>query len=490
MAGKDRGKLRKIDAHMGEAQTSCQDKIGSSGISMQCNLQHGIRETPFSGFGLLFRTARQRIVLDKSTLYTVFKSARRQYWTRRRSGHSMIHRRGRETTARTSTTQSLLDQLIAWHQIPGIQYVVVDSDSIRYEYAGGVCDVQYPAAPVTCDTCFLTSSSTKVLTAAAVLKLVEQEKVKLDDPLSKYFKEHPYGDNLHIRHLMNQSSGIPNPMPLTWLHTAEEHCNYSEANALRDALQVNPKLDFQPGHKYAYSNLSYWLLGKVIEQASGKTYREYLHEEILGPLDIDPNQLDCEIPSSTIARGHQPRFSLMTLIFSFLTSREIWEKSVGRWARFRLLYMNGPAYGGIFATAKGGYAKFLQDLLRDKPKLFSKSSTKELCFSEQRDVSGKVLPTTLGWHRGHVLMGVVDDDELTGTGRSTTSPRPPLQHLYFGKPGGGPGYHSNLRIYPKLGIATVFLANTTEVSEGSINALSDLLDKEFLIEANRAITPG
>jgi CubicO group peptidase (beta-lactamase class C family) len=151
-----------------------------------------------------------------------------------------------------------LESLVSSQHIPGIQYVVVDADSVLFKYAAGVCDVK-TKEKVTHDTLFLSSSCTKVVTAAAVLKLMEAGKVNLQDPLNKYCG-HPYGDNLRVQHLLNQSSGIPNPMPLNWLHTAEEHPTYSEPEARETTLKAYPMLTFEPGTKYAYSNLSYWLL--------------------------------------------------------------------------------------------------------------------------------------------------------------------------------------------------------------------------------------
>jgi D-alanyl-D-alanine carboxypeptidase len=350
-----------------------------------------------------------------------------------------------------------LDRLVVNEKVPGIQYVVVDVNSIRMNYAGGVSDAA-TRAKVTETTSFLLSSTTKVLTAAAVFKLVEAGKVHLDDPLSNYFDTHPYGDDLKVRHLLNQSSGVPNPMPLSWLHTREEHSSYLESEVLEAALNANPKLDFEPGEKYAYSNLSYWLLGKVIEKASGMSYCEYMRREVFEPLGISPRELDCEIQDAKeYARGHQSRFTLMTLVFRMLTASKIWDDSVGSWARFQILYMNGPAYGGISGTAMG-YAKFLQDMLRKDSTLFS-GKTKAHFFEDQTDASGNLMPTTLGWHRGNLG-----------------------QHVYYGKAGGGPGYHSNIRLYPKAGIATVYLSNKTEVSESPINAFSDTLDKEILSE--------
>jgi CubicO group peptidase (beta-lactamase class C family) len=348
-----------------------------------------------------------------------------------------------------------LDRLVLKEEFPGIQYIVIDANSIVFNYVGGICDAA-TRDKVTEATSFLSSSTTKVLTAAAVLKLVEAGKVSLDDPLSKYCDKHPYGDEINVRHLLNQSSGIPNPMPLNWLHTNHEHGSFSESEALAATLDANPKLDFTPGEKYSYSNLSYWLLGKVIEKASGMAYSQYMKSKIFNPLGISHEELSCEISDERqYARGHQDRYSLMTLVFWVLASSKLWDKSDGKWARFQILYMNGPAYGGIFGTALG-YSKFLQDMLRQEPRLFS-CATKALFFEDQMDKSGNIMPTTLGWHRGQVG-----------------------EQVYYGKPGGGPGYSSNIRIYPQAGIATVCLSNKTQVSEGPINNFSDMLDAEFL----------
>jgi CubicO group peptidase (beta-lactamase class C family) len=114
--------------------------------------------------------------------------------------------------------RTYLDGLIQKNQIPGIQYVVVDEQSIRFEYIGGRRDIG-ANLPVTEKTTFMASSSTKALTAAAILQLVERGRIGLDKSLSAYYPDHPYGDQVTIRHLLNQTSGIGNPAPVKWLHT-------------------------------------------------------------------------------------------------------------------------------------------------------------------------------------------------------------------------------------------------------------------------------
>ena len=117
--------------------------------------------------------------------------------------------------------------------------------------------------------------------------------------------------------------------------------------------------------------------------------------------------------------------------------------------------MNGAPYGGLIGTARA-FSRFLQDQLRSGSVLFD-DETKKLFYAEQKDSRGRPIETTLGWHRG-MLSGVE----------------------YYGKPGGGPGFQSNMRIYPANGIATVWLANETGVSEGPIRKLTDNLDRHFL----------
>jgi CubicO group peptidase (beta-lactamase class C family) len=349
-----------------------------------------------------------------------------------------------------------LDRLVADRQLTGIQYLVVDGHGVRFAYDGGLRDIG-AKLPVTAETTFMAASSTKVLTAAAVLQLAQQSKVDLDNSLSSYYPNHPYGDQVTVRRLLNQSSGIPNPVPLRWLHTVEEHSTFDEEKALQAALRKSPTLVFTPGEKYAYSNISYWLLGMVIQQASGQRYCDYMRIHVFEPLGIAPSELDCSIPDlARHARGYQRKYSLLGLFIYLMMDRRLLDGSEARRFRLKPVYMDGAAYGGLNGTA-WAFARFLQDQVRDKPVLLD-LTTRALFFSRQKDNRGQELATTLGWHRG----------QLGDT-------------PYYGKPGGGPGYHSNLRVYPTKALATVWLTNETAVEERSINRFGDTLDRSFVV---------
>ncbi len=348
-----------------------------------------------------------------------------------------------------------LSQKLESGKIPGIQYVVVDSTGIKYEFSGGYMDVS-SEHPVTSNTTFMSSSTTKIITAAAILKLANQKKIKLTESLSQYYPSHPYGFNIKIFHLLNQTSGIPNPMPLKWLHLVEDHGGFDEEKELKKILKQHFKLKFDTGTRYSYSNISYWLLGKIIEKVSGISYEEYMRQNILDPLGISKEELGFYISNiDNHACGHLRKFSTLGLLMPLMMDKKFLAKKSGNRIRFKPVYMNGAPYGGLIGTALG-FSKFLQDQLQYDSILFNREM-KRLFYADQTTSQGQTIETTLGWHRG----------ELSDI-------------KYYGKPGGGPGFQSNMRIYPSKDIATVWLANETAASEGPIHKLTDNLDMHFL----------
>jgi CubicO group peptidase (beta-lactamase class C family) len=356
-----------------------------------------------------------------------------------------------------------LDRLITRNRFAGIQYTAVDAMDVRFEYAGGMRNLA-ANEPVLADTTFMASSSTKVITASAILQLVEKGKIRLDDPLTAHYSNHPYGGNVTIRHLLVQTSGIPNPLPLKWLHQVSEHESFDEDRALQETMRRHSKLLFQPGEKYAYSNISYWLLGKVIESASGAAYSEYLRLNIFDLLGIPSTMAGFQIPDMRRhATGYQKKFSPLGLFLYMMVDRRVIRESAKGRISLAPVYMNGPAYGGLICTATG-FAGFLQDLLRPKPRLFA-AETRALFLKAQVTNRGAETGMTLGWRTGR-LENVV----------------------YYGKPGGGPGFRSNVRLYPANGIGVAWLINETGVSEREINQLSDSVDRYWLADRARSQT--
>lgn len=351
---------------------------------------------------------------------------------------------------RDAHVDDLLQRLVDRGEVPGVVYVVVDQDATVYAWDGGT---------VQRDTIFMLNSTTKAITALAVMQLAERGKLDLQDPVSKHFPVSPYPQTLKLAHLLSHSGGVPNPLPLRWFHLESEHAGHDEAGALSKALSDHPQLSFEPGRKYQYSNLGSWLLGSVVESVAKQDLAGYLNDHVRLPLQIRAQDLSFDLQGSTrMATGHQRR-SLFGLVLYLLTDRKIWAERKGRWRRVRRLYHDGRGYGGLYANADA-LRRILQDLLRDEPTLISKSS-RDLIFASQKTSAGTPLGTTLGWSEG----------ALEGA-------------RWVGKPGGGPGFFSNVRIYPDQKRATILLVNCTEVRESRINQLSDKLDSRFLNESD------
>jgi CubicO group peptidase (beta-lactamase class C family) len=352
-----------------------------------------------------------------------------------------------------------LHALISASKTPGIQYVVVNATDVVFEYAGGWADVRRQT-PVDAATTMMAYSMSKTITAVAALQLVEAGKVGLDDPVARYVDSFPYGASVTVRQLIAHTSGLPNPIPLRWVHPAPRHGSFDESAALAAVLHDHSRRAFEPGTRYAYSNIGYWLLGKVIERASGETFSAYVSRHILGPLDIASQELGYVVADpSHHATGYLEKYSLMNLAKGFLIDRNLIGDYSGGWLEIRSHYLNGPAFGGLVGTASG-FGTFLQDQLRERSVLFN-DATRHLFFAPQQTTRGTPVGMTLGWHIG----------DLNGT-----------RFLY--KEGGGGGFHSMMRVYPADGIGTVVMTNATAFD---VRRLLDDIDPPFLVRVAAAV---
>jgi CubicO group peptidase (beta-lactamase class C family) len=361
-----------------------------------------------------------------------------------------IHINHAEKDPVRAVTQFLDDQ-VGDSDIPGIQYVIVDSTGILLEYYGGFADIKNRLL-ISSGTTMMAYSMTKTFTAVAVIQLAEQNILSLDDPVIKYLPEIPYGDKITIRHLLNHTSGIPNPIPLRWVHLAAKHNEYDEDLELHNILAENDELCFEPGEKYAYSNIGYWLLGKVIERSSGEPYPEYMRAHIFNRLGLTDSELSFQIPDTlNHAKGYLRKYSLFNLIKWFLIDDELIGEYEDGWLHINNHYLNGPAFGGLIGAARN-IGIFLQDQLRSHSVLLS-SEYKELFYTRQNDNAGDPIEMTPGWHIGEL-------DQVR----------------YYFKEGGGGGNHSEMRIYPSYGIGSVIMVNMTNFdSNDYLNTLDQVM---------------
>ncbi|PKL32899.1 MAG: hypothetical protein CVV45_10380 [Spirochaetae bacterium HGW-Spirochaetae-10] len=185
------------------------------------------------------------------------------------------------TALQASPVQRELERM--FDDAPGIQYAFASANDILYSYEGGKSDI-FSGAIVERETAFAGFSVTKTFTALAVLQLVDQKKIDLDAPLSLYLPGQTFGHGSGneasqptVRQTLNHTAGFANPMPLRWIHRLDRlfHRQTWEESLLKE----HAILKGSPGAKFAYSNVGYVALGRLIEAQSGLDYDEYIENE-------------------------------------------------------------------------------------------------------------------------------------------------------------------------------------------------------------------
>ncbi|MCW3467056.1 serine hydrolase domain-containing protein [Chitinophaga nivalis] len=172
-----------------------------------------------------------------------------------------------------------LDQLIAarLEQVaPGAVVLVAQQGKVSYRKAFGWANKkqQLPMQP---EMIFRIGSVTKPFTATAILQLVEQGKLSLQDSIQRYVPEYPSkGAVITIQHLLTHTSGIKNYAAI--YNPAKARKTYTLAQGI-DYIREEP-LEFTPGSNYAYSNSNYYLLGYILEKITGLSYESYLQQHI------------------------------------------------------------------------------------------------------------------------------------------------------------------------------------------------------------------
>lgn len=204
---------------------------------------------------------------------------------------------------------TLLDELfrsfLEKHHVPGCSVALSHRGQLVYNRGFGYADIA-ARQPVTSKSVFRIASISKPITAVAILQLVEQKKLSLEDKVFEILHYEPHFEvgktfderqkQITIRHLLQHRGG--------W-DRDESFDAMFQAIRFADELKIPPPaqpddvircmlglpLDFAPGERYAYSNYGYCLLGRVIEKLSGQSYEDYVKSHVLNPLGITSMRL-------------------------------------------------------------------------------------------------------------------------------------------------------------------------------------------------------
>ncbi len=218
---------------------------------------------------------------------------------------------GTTTSERRSRLEAIapqLDELLRARMreagVPSLVAGVVLDGELAYARAFGVRDLA-SNDPVDGDTVFRIASMTKSFTAMAILKLRDEGKVSLDADASTYLpmlrdlRGLPRDSVVTVRLLLTHASGLPGDD-----YWGGDSFGMS-ADELARFLHAGVKMSYPPGERYAYSNLGYALLGRIVEQVSGRRFRDYVSEEILKPLGMTSSVWEAsDVPPKRLASGY------------------------------------------------------------------------------------------------------------------------------------------------------------------------------------------
>jgi CubicO group peptidase (beta-lactamase class C family) len=345
---------------------------------------------------------------------------------------------------------------------PSLAATVVWGDDTMVARGYGWSDLEQGTS-ASVETIYLYCSMTKLFTATALMQLRERGLVELDRAVRVYLPDfplqHPSGREITVRHLLSHSSGIANPIPVSWVHLAEEPAVNLDDFAKR-LLANHHRLRFEPGSRYAYSNLGYLVLGQVIERLSGQSYTDYIQQHILEVLDMHRTGFSYDqIQDQDIATGYVRSWSMMGLLGRLLVDRRIFGGTRNGYTAFHHFLIDGAPYGGLLGPVSelGNFMKaYLGDGTFRERRLLEPSTIAEM-LTPQSNQHGEEFSTRRHEMPSHVGLGW----HLAGDGEMRS-----CYHI-----GGGAGYRSEVRIYPSLSYGIAVMGNETSYETSSITRL-------------------
>lgn len=260
---------------------------------------------------------------------------------------------------------------------PGITALVSRNGQIIYKKAFGMANLELNA-PMQIDNVFWIASMGKQFTATAILQLVERGKLKLNDEITKFIPDYPtQGNKITIEHLLTHTSGIHN---FSGIKDPEKKLAFDcTPNEVIDFFKNLP-MKFAPGTKWEYSNSGFFLLGYIIEKVTGKSYGEYLEENLLKPAGMS-NSL-------------------------FASNKKIVKNRVGSYSVGETGFENSRSLNRTHIYSAGAIQSTVEDLFKWHQAVHSyklvKKEIMDKAFTRYKLNDGKEVDYGYGWKLGYV----------------------------------------------------------------------------------------
>jgi len=297
------------------------------------------------------------------------------------------------TTLAADDLDDFIHSELARRHIPGLALAVLRTGEPPLLRAYGLASIEL-GAPVTPDTVFDMASVTKSFTAIAIMMLVIDGKLALDDPITRYVDRAPAAwAPITVRHLLTHTSGIAPPLSFATLLKPGQpfQADYTTQQLFEAA--THDAVRFAPGERHVYRDTNYFLLGMIIERVSGERYAEFLARRIFRSLGMS---------STLVPDGWQivPRRA------SGYTLRNGASARIRRDAHLEL-----APHTGLFSSA-ADLAKF--DAALDAGRVLPRATLEQM-WAPARLNDGSRWPYGFGWlvsdRRGH---RVVEHSGITG----------------------------------------------------------------------------
>ena len=360
-------------------------------------------------------------------------------------------------------------ELAAREHLPGLAYGIVLDGKLIHSGGLGFANLEQHT-PAGAGSQFRIASMTKSFVAMAVMKLRDEGKLKLDDPVAKYLPEfgklrRPTADSpvITIRHLMTMTTGLPEDNP--WGDRQMELSNAALGKFVGGGLSFSNAT----GQTFEYSNLGFVMLGKVVSTVSGMRFQDYISKRILQPLGMkDTGWEYARMPADKLALGYR------------------WTGSA--WEREPMLHDGDAAAMGGLITTIDDFARYVafhlsawpaRDGADDGP--VKRASLREMqgphafsgIMSKATLEDGATPNPTVAFY-GYGMRWDRDSHDVVGVGHS----------------GGLPGFGSLYRFAPEYGVGVIAFSNLryAPVYLPTAKLLNTLIEKAQL--PPRTVTPS
>ncbi len=320
--------------------------------------------------------------------------------------------------------------------IPGMALAIVKGDKTIYNKGFGYKDIK-TKEPVNRNSVFEIASNSKAYTALGLLMLKDKGLLNLDDPVRKYIpwlkvKYNGKYVDMTIRQVLHQTSGVPS-LTLGYMPVGDGDDSYDKTVR----MLVDTELNNMPGEKYEYASLNYDILGLIIQNISGKTFEQYIKENLLQPLGLDNTYLSRkEALENGLVKGYK---------ISFFTNHE-----------YIPPVFRGNTPAGYFYTNSIDIAKWM------KVQLGTIETPYKKIIEETQIPDRSISPIDIeDFYGSSYAMGWFVYQKGSGE----------ISHS-----GGNPNFSSYIVLRPKDGLGVAMLANKhTEITYETCQGVMDML---------------